>query len=170
MPISDELLQKDKNRFIAVKGEATVGQAIAAWQNLEGQHWWHLIVRLPDGSWGAARFSKLASLGDATGVSEIQLRAWPDLTVTSAVECDSMDTRTAQALARKSPASLLVVTVNNVPVGIVVEGVTRGSGALSLTSEKLDSLGGKYVKLSDYGAILLGSSKRTAGTVKLRNT
>ena len=50
MPISDEALQSPKNNFIAVKGEATVGQAIAALQGEGGQPWWHLVVRMDDGS------------------------------------------------------------------------------------------------------------------------
>jgi hypothetical protein len=60
-----------------------------------------------------------------------------------------------------------VVTDNGVPVGILVEGTTRaavtpsrGSGGLVAPSASLDELGGKYIKLKDYGSILLGSSKK----------
>jgi hypothetical protein len=158
MPISDEALRKEKNSFIAVKGETTVGQAIAALQDLGGQPWWHLVVCLDDGSWGAARFSELhSSLASTARAAEVRLRGWKDLTVATAVDRNSMETRAAQALARKSPAHVLVVTVEGIPVGILVEGVTRGAGVLA-ASANLSDLGGKYVKLKDYGAILLSSS------------
>lgn len=157
MPISDDALHKEKNSFIAVKGETTVGQAIAALQDLGGQPWWHLVVRLDDGSWGVARFNELhSSLAGTARAAEIRLRGWNDLTVATAVDRDSMETRAAQALARKSPAHVLVITVEGVPVGILVEGVTRGALA---PAANLGDLGGKYVKLKDYGSILLGSSR-----------
>ena len=159
MPISDEALRKEKNSFIAVNGETKVGQAIAALRDLGGQAWWHLVVRLDEGSWGLARFSELhSSLAGTAGAAEVRLREWKGLTVATAVDRDSMETQAAQALARKSPGHVLVVTVQGLPVGILVEGVTRGAAALSLTSPSLDDLGGKYVKLSDYGAILVSSS------------
>ena len=162
MPISDEALQKEKNRFIAVKGEATVGQAIAALKDFGGQPWWHLVVRMTDGSWAVARFGELtATVGTTAADAETQLRALAQLRIASAVEHDSIETKTAQALARKSPARVLVVTMNGLPVGILVEG-TRRSAVPSggLTSASLDQLGGRYVKLKDYGSILLGSSKK----------
>lgn len=159
MPISDEALQMEKNRFLAVKGEATVGQACAALKAMGGQPWWHLVVRMNDGSWAVARFSELTATSSEAG--ETQLRALDQLRTASAVERDSIETKTAQTLARKSPAHVLVVTANGLPVGILCEG-TRRSGAPSggLTSANLDQLGGKYVKLKDYGSILLGSSKK----------
>jgi hypothetical protein len=171
MPISDEALRREKNSFIAVKGETTVGQAIAALKDLGGQPWWHLVVRLDGGSWGVAKFSDLCnSLGRMARASEVRLGGCKDLSVVNAVERKSLDTKAAQALARKSPGHILVVTVQGLPVGILVEGVTRGAAALSLTSPSLDDLGGKYVKLSDYGSILLGASKRETGTAKPGST
>ncbi|HEY3104253.1 MAG TPA: hypothetical protein VGJ69_11715 [Pyrinomonadaceae bacterium] len=158
MPISDETLNKEKNRFIAVKGEATVGQAIAALNALGGQPWWHLVVRMGDGSWGVARFSELTKAVSA----EIHLRTLRFITA-SAVERDSLDTKAALTLARKSPERVLVITVNGLPIGILVEGVTRGLTVVETVhgpGPTLDQLGGKYVKLKDYGAILLGSSKK----------
>lgn len=162
MPISDEALQMEKNRFLAVKGEATVGQACAALNALGGQPWWHLVVRMSDGSWAVARFSELTSAAATTSdAGETQLNALEQLRIASAVERDSIETKTAQKLARKSPAQVLVVTASGLPVGILSEG-TRRSGAPGggLTSANLDQLGGKYVKLKDYGSILLGSSKK----------
>ena len=161
MPISDEALQNEKNRFIAVKGEATVAQACAAFSALRGQPWWHLVVRMKDGSWAVARFSELAANIGTAAEAETQLRALEQLRPAPAVERESVETKAAQKLARKSPASVLVVTANSLPVGILVEGVKRGTiPAGGLTSANLDQLGGKYVKLKDYGAILLGSSKK----------
>jgi len=162
MPISDEALQMEKNRFLAVKGEATVGQACAALNALGGQPWWHLVVRMNDGSWAVARFSELTATAATTSdAGETQLNALEQLSIASAVERDSIETKTAQKLARKSPAHVLVVTASGLPVGILCEG-TKRSGAPSggLTSANLDQLGGKYVKLKDYGSILLGSSKK----------
>lgn len=164
MPISDEALQNEKNRFIAVKGEATLGQAIAALRELGGQPWWHLVVRMP-GSWGVARFSEVvANLAGTTAASETRLGDLNQLKTAPAVERGSIETKAAEALARKSLARVLVVTEKALPIGILVEGVKRGAApgghVLSLTSPNLDQLGGKYVKLKDYGSILLGSSKK----------
>lgn len=158
MPISDEALQNAKNGFIAVAGDATVGQAIAALQGEGGQPWWHVLVRMDDGSWGVTRFADLyLSLERMATAAEVRLGGRKGLTTTTSIERDSMETRAAQALARKSPGGLLVVTVNGMPAGILVEGVSRG--ALLISSAKLDDLGGKYVNLKDYGSILLSSSK-----------
>ena len=160
MPISQEALQKEPNRFIAVKGEARVGQAIAAFKALEAQPWWHLVVRMPDGSWCVTRFRELWAMQDIVSATDTRVSDLGNLTAASSVERDSIDIREAQAQARKSPSRVLVVTVNGSPVGILVEGTRRSSGALGLTAPNIDQLGGKYVKLKDYGAILLGSSKK----------
>lgn len=168
MPISDEVLLKDKNRFIAVTGDAKVGQAIAALNALSGQPWWHLVVRMDDGSWRALRFSELgASVSSVPNAAELRLRAAAQLRPVSSIDRNALDTKSAQALARKSDAQILVVTNNGVPIGILVEGVRRGgagggenSGGLAMPAASLDQLGGKYVKLKDYGSILLGCSKK----------
>ncbi len=158
MPISDEALQNAKNRFIAVTGNATVGQAIAALRGEGGQPWWHLLVQMDNGSWGVTRFSDLyQSLEKMATAAEVRLGGRKGLTKANAIERDSMETRAAQTLARKSPDGLLVVTANGTPIGILVEGVSRG--ALAISSAKLDDLGGKYVNLKDYGSILLSSSR-----------
>jgi hypothetical protein len=167
MPISDEALLNPKNRFIAVTADAKVGQAIAALQSVGGQPWWHLVVQRDDGSWGVARFSELGGLLGATADAESRLGDADGLPPTPAVERNTIETKAAQAFARKSLPSVLVVTDNGVPVGILVEGTTRaaatpsrGSGGLVAPSASLDELGGKYIKLKDYGSILLGSSKK----------
>ena len=158
MPISDETLNKEKNRFIAVKGEATVGQVVAALTSVGGQTWWHLIAQMPDGSWSVSRFGNLAkSLQGVAAAADIRLRDLKALTPAATVERDSIDTKTAQAMARRANGAVLVVTNNGIPVGVLVEGVTRG---LTTSQQHLDQLGGKYVKLKDYGSILLGSSKK----------
>lgn len=160
MPISDEALQNEKNRFIAVKGEATVGQATAALTAMAGQPWWHVVVRMADGSWSVARFSELLPPVE-THLSDCnQLRA------ASAVERATVETKVAQAMARKTPARVLVVTENGLPIGILVEGVRRGAGRGSATAAGLDQLGGKYVNLKDFGSILLSSSRRPAKAPK----
>lgn len=165
MPIDDEALENPQNRFIAVRADARFGQAVAALKALDGQPWWQLVVRLDDGSWRAARISEVAaSLGANKDAAEIALRDAPELRTIAAVEQDSLETKAAQALARNSAAGVLLVTKNGTPVGILVEGVRRGAapniGGLAVSSTSLDQLGGKYVKLKDYGSILLGSSKK----------
>jgi hypothetical protein len=168
MPISDEALQNPKNRFIAVTADAKLGQAIAALQSIGGQAWWHLVVQRDDGSWAAARFSELeALLGAAPDAAEIRLGDAAALRATPATDRNKIETKAAQALARKSPARMLVVTDIGMPVGILVEGTTRAaappsrnSGGLVAPSASLDELGGKYIKLKDYGSILLSSSKK----------
>lgn len=159
MPISDEALQDAKNRFLAVSGDATVGQAITALQVQGGQPWWHLVVQMDDASWGVTRFSDLyLALKDLAGAAEIRLGSWDGLTEAPVVERDSVDTRAAEALVAKSATQVLVVTVEASPVGLLVGDVRRGGPSVS--AAKLGELGGKYVNLKDYGSILLSSSKK----------
>ena len=162
MPISDDALQKEKNRFIAVTSDAKFGQVIAALNAVSGQPWWHVVVQLPDGSWRAARISEIAApLATNKNAAEIRLRDSAEMKTVANVDRYSLETKAAQILARKSPGGLLLVT-DGAPVGILVEGVRRagGTGGLPLSSTTLDQLGGKYVKLKDYGSILLSSSKK----------
>jgi hypothetical protein len=161
MPISEEVLQKEINRFIAVKGEARVGQAVAAFNALEAQPWWHLVAQKADGSWAVTRFRELAAIQNTVGAADMRVGDVESLKVASVVERDSIETKAAQAEARKSPSRVLVVTVNGSPVGILVEAVSRsGKAGLALTAPDVGQLGGKYIKLKDYGSILLGSSKK----------
>jgi hypothetical protein len=164
MGVSDDELRNPKNRFVAVAADATVGQAIAAWQDLQGESWWHLIVRMDDGSFRAATFSDLYSaLQGSPDAAETQVRVLADLTPVPAAERDAIDTSGAKALARKTPIHVLVVTCGDSPVGIVVEGLRRGAGLMSAAAD-LGELGGKYVKLKDYGSILLAPLKKPSPT------
>jgi len=162
MPISDDALQKEKNRFIAVTSDAKFGQAIAALTSFEGEPWWHLVVRMDDGSWRVAKFSDLReSLANTPNAADLRLGDAAELSAVNAVDRYAVDTKEAQLLARKSPAQVLVVT-DGLPVGILVEGVTRSAPPPSplARSVGLEELGGKYVKLKDYGSILLSGSKK----------
>jgi hypothetical protein len=164
MPISEAALQNPKNRFLAVKGDASVGQAFGALQGEGGQQWWHLVVQMDDGSWRVTRFSDLyVALKDRADAADLRLGSWDSLIETTAVERDSIDTRAAESLAKKGASRVLVVTVDGSPVGLLVEGVTRGGPSIS--SAKLGELGGKHINLSDYGSILLSSSKRVKPSV-----
>jgi hypothetical protein len=160
MPISEEALQKETNRFIAVKGEARVGQAMAAFKALDAQPWWHLVVLMPDGSWAVTRFRDLPSKPDDPAAADVYVRDLKNLTTVAAVELDSIETKAAQAQARKGLGRVLVVTVNGTPVGILVEGARRSTGGMALSAPDVNSLGGKYINLKDYGTILLSSSKK----------
>jgi hypothetical protein len=165
MPISDETLKNPKNRFLAVSGDATVGQAIAALRAEGGESWWHLLVRMDDGSWGATRFTDLyESLERMATAADVRLGGRKSLTIANTIDRASMETLPAQSLARKSPGSLLIVNVDGVPVGILFEGVSRGG--LAISSAKLSQLGGPYINLKDYGSILLSSSKSPANPSK----
>ena len=159
MPISEAALQDPKNRFLAVKGDASVGQALGALQSEGGQPWWHLVVQMDDGSWRVSRFSDLyVALKDLTNAAEIRLGSWDGLIETTAIDRDSIDTRGAEALAKKSASQVLVVTVEASPVGLLVGDVRRGGPSIS--SAKLGELGGRHINLKDYGSILLSSSKK----------
>jgi len=165
MPISDEALNDPKNSFVAVTADATVGQAVAALQALGGQPWWHLVVKRDDGSWGITRFNDLfAALQRMAAASEVRLGGRKDLAAVQTIERDAMETRAAQLLARKNSAGVLIVLAQGVPIGILAENVRRA--ALSISSASLSDLGGKYVNLKDYGAILLASSKTSSGAGK----
>jgi hypothetical protein len=165
MPISEAALQNAKNRFVAVKGDATVGQAIAALQVQGGQPWWHLVVQMDDGSWGVCTFTELhQTLERMAAAADVRLGGWHGLTGVAAVEQDAMETNAADSLARKCKGRVLVVTSHGIPIGILVGEVSRGGPSIS--SAKLSELGGRYVNLKDYGAILLSSSKIERTTPK----
>jgi len=159
MPIAKEALENTRNRFIAVKGEATVAQTLAALQELGGQQWWHLVVQINKATWGIMRVGDLCQGLETTPTdSDARLGDWPGLKPGIVVEQDSMETRAAQALAKKSPGSVLLVTNGVMPLGILFEGVSRNTR--SVPTAKLGDLCGKYVNLKDYGSILLASSKK----------
>jgi hypothetical protein len=159
MPISDAELQNARNNFIAVRSKATVGQAIAALQALGGQSWWHLIVHRDDGGWGIVKFSDLHNeLESITEAADIRLGDWKGLAQVNAVDQASLETNDARKMAANSSARVLIVTKDAMPVGILVESVTRQGIAMPVA--ELTELGGKYVDLKDYGSILLSSSKK----------
>ena len=159
MPISEAALQNPKNRFLAVKGDALVGQALGALQSEGGQPWWHLVVHMDDDSWRVIRFSDLyVALKDRDNAADVRLGSWDGLSETTAIERDSIDTRAAESLAKKSTSQVLVVTVDASPVGLLVGDVRRGGPSIS--SAKLGELGGRHINLKDYGSILLSSSKK----------
>ncbi len=163
MPISKEAMQNPKNRFLAVKGDASDGQAIGALQNEGGEPWWHLVVQMDDGSWRVTRFSDLyVALKDRENAAEVRLGSCDGLIETIAIERDSIDTRAAESLAKKSTSQVLVVTVDASPVGLLVGDVRRGGPSIS--SAKLGELGGRHINLKDYGSILLSSSKKVKPT------
>ena len=157
MPISDDTLHSPKNSFVAVKGEATVGQAIAALQAEGGQPWWRLLVKKDDDSWGATTFSDLyEALADTPGAADMTLGAWDGLTAARAVAWDAMTDRQAEAEAGKSPGQLLIVMAGGEVKGIV----TQPRRSAVVQAGKLTELGGTYVNLKDYGSILLSSSAK----------
>ena len=159
MPISEAALQNPKNRFLAVKADASVGQVLGALQSEGGQPWWHLVVQMDDSSWRVTRFSDLyVALKDRDNAAEIRLGSWDGLTETTAIERDSIDTRAAESLVQKSISQVLVVTVDASPVGLLVGDVRRGGPSIS--SAKLGELAGRHINLRDYGSILLSSSKK----------
>src|SRR5262245_23080525 len=128
MPISDEALQKEKNRFIAVTSDARFGQVIAALNAVGGQPWWHVVVQLPDGSWRAARVSEIAApLVTNKNAAELPLRESAEIKSVPSVDRYSLETKAAQTLARKTSSGVLLVT-DGAPVGILVEGVRRSGG------------------------------------------
>src|SRR5688500_19688220 len=98
MPISNEALENTKNRFIAVKGEATVPQTLAALQELGGQPWWHLLVQTSEHAWGITRVGDLCKGLETTPTdSDARLGDWPGLQQATVVAQDRMETRPAQA-------------------------------------------------------------------------
>src|SRR5690242_16813029 len=119
MPISDDALQKESNRLIAVKGDARFGQAVAALNALDGQRWWYLVVQLNDGSWRAARMSEsAASRADDNAAAERCRGGAGELKTVPAVEQASLDTSSARTWGRERGAGVVVVTENDSPVGI----------------------------------------------------
>src|SRR5215813_10143146 len=98
MPISDDALQKEKNRFIAVTADAKFGQVIAALNAVGGQPWWYVVVQLNDGSWRAARISEVgASLAANKNAAEICLRD-AELNPAAVIDRNSLETKAAQVL------------------------------------------------------------------------
>src|SRR6266542_1872220 len=104
MPISDEALRKPKNRFLAVSGDATVGKAIAALKGEGGESWWHLLVRMDDGSWGATRFTDLyESLERMANAADVRLGGRMCMSLATAINRASIVPRPARTYACNSP-------------------------------------------------------------------
>ena len=159
MPIPDAELERSVNKFIAVSGEATVGQAIAALQAQQGEPWWHLLVRKPDGAWGSTTFTELYNaLAGMPDAADMRLADWEGLVPATTVEWDAMGMTKARGLARNSPGKLVVVTDGGMPKGILFEGSRRSDALRPLSVGQFTKLAGQYVNLKDYGAILMALS------------
>jgi len=116
MPISDDALQKEKNRFIAVTSDAKFGQAIAALTSFDGEPWWHLVVRMDDGSWRVAKFSDLReSLANTPNAADLRLGDAAELSAVNAVD------RYTVSFTLKEPFA-------SFPVNLVMGIVQAGSG------------------------------------------
>jgi hypothetical protein len=161
MPVSEEILAEPRNNFIAVSDAATVGQAIEALLAHGGQAWWHLIVQQQPGSFGYASFAQLyQAFKDMPEAAYLRLAEWGGLVAAGTVDGEAVSTAQVQQLARQNPARLIVVTRDNLPVGVVFEGATRSGAQQPVSASQLNTLAGPYVNLNDYAAILLSASKK----------
>ncbi|GEM_PF-5014595 len=126
-PIPDHILERPANRYILMRGDHTLAEALRALQDEGGQEWWALIVDLGDGRYLAARFGDLRERirAERPLILEIQLDALePPLMPVEAVE-QSGDLAQAEEAAMRSPMKMVVVTRGGEVVGLLNLSVSR---------------------------------------------
>ena len=69
MGIDQAELDKKENSHIVAQAGEPVGRAMAELERVQGRLWWHLVVDMADGRFGAIRFSSLTSFAD-TAISK----------------------------------------------------------------------------------------------------
>jgi hypothetical protein len=134
-PISDELLSKPANSYVAVRGDRTLLEALHALQAEDGQEWWFLVVELGERRYLAARFSafreRLAAQGEA--LLAMPLRDVGDPLVPVEVVDREVDLSLAEGRAERNPAGLVVVLEVGGPTagiaGVLSVGGTREAPA-----------------------------------------
>jgi hypothetical protein len=130
-PISDELLSKPANSYVAVRGDRTLLEALYALQAEDGREWWFLIVELGERRYLAARFGafreRLAAQGEA--LLALPLRDVGDPLVPVEVVDRGVDLSLAERRAERSPAGLVIVLEAGGPpagiAGVLSVGGTR---------------------------------------------
>ncbi len=153
--IWQEELDKEKNGFLMLSGETTVGQALALLFDDEtnGHLWWHLII--PDSpGWRICRFQQIAPENGSetawdTSLADLQILATADV-----VDLNQIGVGAANARANDVFGKVLVVIDNDELIGVLSVGSRRGSSELAAVSG-LYALPGKFAELSEFRTLLI---------------
>ncbi len=158
MPIRDEDLERPENSFLAVRGEATVGQAVALWQAHGGEVWWHLLVPSAAQGWRTTTFAQLyEAVCTLPEAADLPLDTLPHLRAIPFVERETLSAAQAREIARAHPARLVAVGASGHLAGVLFVATRAAPPALPVG--RLNELAGKYVNLKEYGVLLIASSK-----------
>lgn len=127
MPINTSALQSSENQYVLADVAQPVGRALAALEHARGNGWWHLVVDLGAGRYGAIKFDDLTPLAQEGGagffrrpLGDLVGEAIPEAAV---VEQEAMETNEAIDLAYESPGQLVVVTQAGHCIGILNVGL-----------------------------------------------
>ena len=156
-----EELDGDRNGCVAVRGRATLDQAIGLLdrQQARNEPCWHLVVARTDGSWA---FTPLKDLErrlrtGGTEVLDVPLDAldWLiEAQESQIVDLSWIGPDGAKDIAGKVPGNVVIVLDGGQLAGIVYTGTTRG--ALSSTSTSvLDELPGRHADLEEFEDLLI---------------
>ena len=108
---------------ILVRSEDPVGRALDLLMRNGGYPWWHLVVDLEDGRFGAIQFAGLGPLSLAQGAGFLYkpLGELVGAGIPEAVQVDrkSMGLRGAKDLAYESPSRVVVITDGGACIGVV---------------------------------------------------
>jgi len=123
MPITLTALQSSENQYVLAQASQLVGHAIAALKNARGNGWWHLVVELGAGRFGAIRFDDLApharSGGDAFFRQTLGDLVGDLIPVATTVDQNAVDDNAAIDQAYDCPGQLVVVTQGERCAGIL---------------------------------------------------
>lgn len=160
-------LDKGTNRYLALPGRATLGQAFALLRSpdIDGAAYWHLVVARTDGSWAFAQFSELFEYVQAEGEAALDtrldtLQALQEVGSDQMVDLSTLAVRAARRRADSSPGHLLLVREEQQLAGILYVGTLRSGGATVSTSA-LNQLAGRYADLSEFSDELIEPRRPT---------
>jgi hypothetical protein len=156
-----EELDRDNNRYLALPGRATLGQAFALLRSpeIDGAIYWHLIVDRSDGTWAFAQFRELYEQVQAAGEEALdtpldELEWLREVRETQVVDLSRMGVSQAVRKAQAAPGRLCLVMDDQELAGVLYEGTHR-KGELAFSTSALTELAGRYADLSEFSDLLI---------------
>ncbi len=129
MPISSEELRAPGDRYLALRGDATLADAFAHLlaPEVRGKTSWKLVVLRGDGTWAVATFDDLSDLATRSPESLRQTLDQIDVFQTArVVERAEIGMAQARSEAMRAPGRLLVVTDRGTLAGVLSVTVRSG--------------------------------------------
>jgi hypothetical protein len=166
----DELAQP-WNECIAVRGQATLGQAFALLKSAEVNcaAWRHLVVAKTDGTWAVGKIEDLNAQAKAAGETKLDtpLDELDWLLTVKAYDQATIGIDEAKDEARNNTAKVLVVTDGDELAGILYVGLQRSK---TVSTSTLTGLPGESIDLKEVRRFLIPKRRRRTPTGKKRKS